>query len=85
MIKRIIADIILLLSVFFLPWYFTLAAAVLFAFVFKSFWEAVVAGLFLDSLNYTQTSGIYGRFGLFTLTAVILIIVMEKIKKIVRV
>lgn len=83
--KRIIADTILFLSIFFAPWWVTVGLGVLFVFLFPRFWETVLAGLFLDALYYTETSGIYGRFGVFTISALILIVVAEKIKKQIRI
>ena len=47
---RAAADIALAGSMLFLPWWFSLALALVFFFFFKSYYELILAGLFLDML-----------------------------------
>ncbi|NOY35733.1 MAG: hypothetical protein GXP44_02345 [bacterium] len=85
MMKRIIADIVLFLSVFFAPWYFTALLAFLFVVLFPKFWEAVLAGLFLDAMYGGETAGVYGRFGLFTAISAIVVFAIERVKRQIRI
>lgn len=85
MIKRIAADIVLFMSVFFAPWYLTVLLAFLFVVLFPKFWEAVFAGLFLDAMYGSESGTLYGRFGLFTAAAAIAVIAVERIKKRIRI
>jgi len=84
-IKRIIADVVMFLSVLFAPWYFTALLALLSAVLFPKFWEAVLAGLFLDAMYGGEAAGIYGRFGLFTALAAVTVFAVEAAKKQVRI
>lgn len=49
-ITRIITDIVLLLCVFFAPWWITLLLGSVAAFFFRSFIEIIIVGLLLDLL-----------------------------------
>lgn len=84
MIKRIFADIILFSSVFFAPWYAAAMLAVLFVFIFRNFWEIIIAGLFLDALYSISGSIIKGGFGFFFFLSLILFLAVERIKKQIR-
>lgn len=77
MIKRIIADAVLFLSIFFLPWYLTAALGIIFIFLFSKFWEAAGAGFFIDAL-YLE------GFGIFTICALLLVFFLNAIKEKVR-
>lgn len=48
--KRISIDIILLLSVFLLPWWVTLLGTIVAIFFVRSFFESLVVGILLDIL-----------------------------------
>lgn len=85
MAKRIFADIILFLSLFFAPWYATAGLGAVFIILFPDFWEAVLAAIFLDAMYGSETTGFYGKFGVFTLAALILILFIGRIKKQIRV
>ncbi len=85
MIKRIFADIALFLSIFFAPWYAAAGLGIVFIILFPRFWEAVLAGVFLDAMYGSENAGIYGRFGIFTLMALVLILFIERIKKQIRI
>ncbi len=47
---RIITDIVLLLCVFFAPWWLTFALATIAAFSYRTFIEIIIVGLLLDLL-----------------------------------
>lgn len=85
MIKRIIADIILFLTIFLAPWYVAVGINFIFIVFFRRFWEGLVAAVIFDFLYSVPSSNFYARFGIFTLLFVILIIIAEKIKKNIRV
>jgi len=48
--RRLIADLILLISVVLLPWWLSAPIAIIFLFVFDSYYEILIAGLIIDSL-----------------------------------
>jgi len=83
-IKRIIGDIILFLVIFFLPWWGTAILVFVFMILFKHFWEGVVAMLFIDSLYSLGTAKFYGHFGIFTVSAIILFLIIENLKTRIR-
>lgn len=56
--KRVLFSVFLFLSVFFFPWWFTIALSVFGIFFFKSFYEALIVGVFMDTLY----GGISGKF-----------------------
>lgn len=82
--KRIFADIVLFLAVFFAPWYWVVVLVVIFTALFSGYWEAILAGLFLDAMYSIQTGGFYGRFGVFTLGFLFLYFILRIIKKKIR-
>ncbi len=85
---RVVADIILFLSIFFAPWYYPVFLGVLFIILFSSFWEAVVAGFIMDALYHIPAGegiAFYHRFGVFTLSALFLTVISVKIKKQLRI
>jgi len=88
MAKRIIFDIILFLTIFFLPWWITVATAFISMILFKKFWEGVAVFFLIDLLySLPKTSKdwqIYGHFGIFTLTGIILFLIINKIKSNIR-
>ncbi len=89
MAKRIFADTILFLSIFFAPWYVAAGLGAVFVILFPRFWEAVLAGIFLDAMYYLPAERgaplLYGRFGVFTALALVLILFIGRIKKQIRI
>ena len=84
MIWRIIADIILLLSVFWAPWWlFTLILVVVFIFLFPNFWESIIIGIVMDSIYGTAQVGPTGfiKTWIFTFSLLITFIIIRRIKK----
>ncbi len=84
MIKRVIADIALFASLFFNPWHWTAILAVMFMILFRRYWEGALAVFFLDALYSVPSAGIYGRFGIFTASSLILLLIFEILKKKLR-
>ncbi len=84
MIKRVIADIVLFASLFFAPWYWTAILAVIFMILFRRYWEGALAAFFIDALYSVPDTKIYGHFGVFTASALILFLIMENIKSKIR-
>jgi len=72
--KRIAADIILFLSILFLPWWLTTAIALLFLFFFHFFIEFVIAGFIVDMLFRA------GDIPMFGLSAVAIFIIISFLK-----
>jgi len=85
MLKRIIADVVLFFSIFFAPWWVTIVLGALSIIFLPMFWEAVLVGMFLDAMYGGRMEGIYGRFGFFTVIALILVIASGRIKKQIRI
>ncbi|PIR57898.1 MAG: hypothetical protein COU71_01540 [Parcubacteria group bacterium CG10_big_fil_rev_8_21_14_0_10_38_31] len=84
MLKRIIFDIVLLLSVFLSPWWWLPVILIVFSiFIFPHFWEAVVFGILIDSLIGVSSLTYLGGLShwIFTLSFLIIILVINKFKK----
>ncbi len=84
MVKRIIADIVLFLGIFFLPWWVTVILTFIFIILFRWFWEGIIAMLFIDSLYSLPDVKFYGHFGIFIVSAVILLLIIENLKTRIR-
>ncbi|MBI4691909.1 MAG: hypothetical protein HY773_00465 [Candidatus Terrybacteria bacterium] len=84
MIKRIVCDIVLFASLFLAPWWGTAILAVVFMVLFRHYWEGVVAAVFIDTLYSIPNTKIYGRFGIFTISTIILFFILNIIKKKIR-
>jgi hypothetical protein len=84
MIKRVVCDIVLFASLFFTPWYWTVIPAVIFMILFRRYWEGVLVAFFIDALYSVPSVRIYGHFGIFTASALILILIFEILKKKLR-
>ena len=75
---RLTLDIVLFVSIFFLPWWTSVCLGVLGVFVFKLFWEVFVAALIIDAV-YSPTVSLMGSR--FALGALVLIVVAEIVIK----
>jgi len=84
MIKRIFCDIILFASFFLAPWWGTAILAVIFMVLFRHYWEVIIAAIFIDALYSIPDAKFYGRFGIFTATALILFFSLESFKRKIR-
>jgi hypothetical protein len=82
---RILANILLILSVFFLPVYITVFLSLIFIFLFNNFVEAVFFGFILDSI-YGSGSIFSIKFAYFiTLLLFIFYTISFKMKKMLRI
>lgn len=80
---RILLNLFLFFSILFLPWWFTLFAAVAFLFIFEAY-EVLLWGLFADVLYSTPVPAYFNIEFLFTLLFFILFIGIHYIKKRLR-
>lgn len=53
--------------------------------IFKNYYEAVVAGLVMDSLYYIPSEKLWGNFGIFTVSSLVITLAAEKTKKQIRI
>lgn len=84
MFRRIIFDIIFFAGLFILPWYGVLVLAVFGIIVFKNYGEAVFIGIIMDLLYSVSSPGIIsGRFGIWFVSLLIMVLIKEKLKKII--
>jgi hypothetical protein len=72
----------LILSAFVLPWWVTLLIALYGAFRFSWFFEALIAGLIIDSMY--ETHAIWGISGFATLLACLIVLSMTFIRRHIR-
>jgi len=80
MILRVVFALILLISIFFLPWWFNLIFIVALSFYYKNFYESVFIGLIMDSF-YGSSVVFENLIYFFTLMFLILVFVINKIRK----
>lgn len=78
--KRIALDIILLISFFLMPWWFTLIYAMCLAFLFDSFFELLFLGLFTDAMFGYRGEGLLGLPLLYTFVYSIIFFVIYNVK-----
>ena len=84
MLFRILFDITLLIGLFVFPWWLSALVVLFGLFYFPYFYEAIGAGVVLDGL-YAQPVGTFGGFQLvFTLGAVLSVIIVAFLKTKIR-
>jgi len=84
MLKRIIFDIVLLLGIFLSPWWWLPVILVIsFTFIFPHFWEAVILGILIDSVNGPSNIAFLGGLSnwIFTLSFLMILLIVGKFKK----
>ncbi len=81
---RILANIVLFSSVLFFPWWVTVAAGVAFSVFFRASYEVVFWAFFSDLLYGTEAASFFRIHFLSTASAVVLVVVLERIKKMTR-
>lgn len=84
MLKRTFSTFFLVVSIFYAPWWMTLAVAVGVAFYFKKYYEIIALGTFFDIL-YGTNGGFaigYGMMGF--MVAFVLFLIIERAKKELR-
>ncbi len=84
MIKRISANLGLIIALFFAPWWVTLTLGIIATFYFSSYYEFMVFGALFDILYGVIADATFGYnvFG-FLLTTVVFLLI-ERIKKELR-
>lgn len=83
--QRIIAILLLLLSILFLPFYISIILTALMMLYFSIFWESVTLFLLSDLLFGVKTEKFFGiNFASF-IVSVIVLLVLEVIKKKLRI
>ncbi len=82
--KRLAANLIVLGSVIFLPWFISAILVVIFYFVFDRYYEGVIAGFLMDSLYGIPRSAFYGFEGIATLASGFAFLMSLYIKSVVR-
>jgi hypothetical protein len=85
MMLRIFIDIILILSIFYFPWWVTALFALSGIFIFKNFYESIIAGFLIDALYGTKTSEFAGVWFVFTASFFLLYILSTRLKKNIRI
>jgi len=84
MLKRIIFDAILLLGVFFSPWWWlSVISVMLFIIIFPRFWESILFGILMDSINGPSSIAFFGGLNnwIFTLFFLIFFFALVGFKK----
>jgi len=85
LLKRIVANITLLLSTLLLPWWTSLGIVLTFAFYFDRYYEAIIAGALLD-FTFSSHRELFGNFILLGfLTSSLILFIVEKMKLRLRV
>jgi len=84
MTKRILFDLVLVMAVFYAPWWFVFPVVSLGAFYFSPYYEAIFVGMLVDVL-YGVQGGLYTGYGIAGLIAgSIILIVAKRIKRDLR-
>jgi len=84
MYLRILADIIIFLSILFLPWWVTIFLVLFGIFFFNHFYEAIIAGILIDLLYGTRAEEFFGIWFLFFIIFSSIYFFGEKLKKNIR-
>lgn len=82
---RILCDILLSASLFFLAWYWIAILAVIFIIIFPNFWEGIIAAFIFDFINSISGARFFGRFGIITASALVLFFVANVLKRRLRI
>ena len=73
---RISADILLFASIFFLPWWLTIAILIAWIIFFRMYWEGAIAGLLVDLLYAPGSSLPFATYR-FTLGSIALLLLTQ--------
>lgn len=82
--QRILLDIVIVLSVFYLPWWISAILVAIGAFFFDKFYEIFFIGLLLDILYGVKTEKFYGVWFIFTVVFTLIYIIIKYFKKNIR-
>lgn len=82
---RILCDIVLFASLFFLAWYWTAILAVIFIVIFPNFFEGIAAAFIFDFINSVPNAGLIGRFGIITALVLVLFFAANILRRRLRI
>ncbi len=82
--KRIAVNLILIIALFFAPWWVTLALGAIATFYFASYYELIVFGALFDILYGVTGGTIFGYNALGFAVTVVAFLLIERIKKELR-
>lgn len=85
MVIRILCDIVLFASLFFLAWHWTAILAVIFIIIFPNFFEGIAAAFIFDFINSVPNAVFTGRLGIITALALILFFAANILRKRLRI
>lgn len=81
---RVVYGVVLLFASVLMPWWIVVAIGVAGAFMFDQFYEAIIAGLLIDLMFYTNGSGFFVIPVVFTLGGFVLYAMSEFLSKYLR-
>ena len=84
MVLRIFINIIILISVLYLPWWVTTTAVFTGFLIFKNFYEGIIAGFLLDTLYGAKISQFFGIWFVFTAVYFVGYVIIRRVKKNLR-
>lgn len=67
-----------------LPWYVTVGLGILGLILFRNFWEAILVAVIIDALYSLPDQKFIARFGVFSISALVLFIIFNVIRKKIR-
>jgi hypothetical protein len=82
--KRILIDILLVLSAFIFPWWLALLGAALAVFYFSGYYEILILGIIMDSLYNAPIARFHHVEFVVTLLALFLFVIAEVLKRRLR-
>ncbi len=85
MIKRAIADIFIVFSILYAPWWVTVIAGVLFAFYFNNYYELIAAGVLVDILYGNNSTSLIRAPFVFSVGSVVFYFLIQFLKTKMRV
>ncbi len=81
---RILLNIAIISSMFYLPWWVVIILALPGVFLFDGFYEIFFVGLLLDVLYGVKAEEFYGIWFVFTIIFTIIYITIKRLKKNIR-
>ncbi len=82
--KRIAANLVIIIALFFAPWWVTLTLGIIATFYFSAYYELIVAGALFDILYGVTSDATFGYNVLGFLVTTVVFILIERIKKELR-
>jgi len=81
MLLRFLIDLLLLLSIFIIPWWACVFLSIFLIYFFKNYYEAIAIAFLIDFLHSAQTEAFFGFQFVVSLLVLILFIAMQYMKK----